>query len=113
MEYENDYHFKGVSLELKTKRFLAVTTAAVLLSVTLLCVSFTAVSAGHHCEGTHCPVCTNLDKADSTVKQLAVGGNISAPMITPVCTPSEYVYTVPESEHRDSTPIALKTRKDE
>lgn len=113
MEYENDYHFKGVSPELKIKRSLAVTVSAVLLTVTLLCVSFTAVSAGHHCCGENCPICTNLDKANSTVKQLAVSGNITAPIIVPVCAPSEYIYMVPESEHRNSTPITLKTRKDE
>ena len=112
MEYENDYHFKE-RLILRIKRIIAAAAAAVLLAVTLLCVSFTAVSAVHHCCGENCPVCANLDKANSTVKQLAVSGNASAPVITPVCAPAGYVCILSESVRTDSTPITLKTRKDE
>ena len=96
------------------KRFFALTASLVILSAALLCIGFSALNTGHQCSGDHCPICMNIDKADSTLRQLTVNTSFT-PLTIPLLCSFEYrdIGTVKAQLIRSATPIALKTRKDE
>lgn len=93
----------------RSKQHIALLLCLCFLSVSLFSHVYIAVEADHDCIDDHCPICTCINHAEQTLRQLDTGITGSSIVISPfIILSAAFVLMLPV--FLCPTPVSQKTR---